>query len=115
VKSSGLFMPAMAVALSKSEVFDVKTPEQFATAAKYFYSGAYLMPTFGLHWYLGIKEGDAMGVSLYLNTVVFIKDGPKLGTPQRSAAETFKGYIGSISAEDPTGGAEEELDDEIAL
>jgi hypothetical protein len=112
VKAKSNFQPAMAVALSKTEVYDVKTVEQFATAAKYFYSGAILLPTFGLHWYSGIKPGDPMGVGLYLNTVVFIAHGTKLGGGgQRSAAETFKGYVGAISEEDPTGGVAEELSD----
>lgn len=106
VKTRSKFQPAMAVAENKT-VYDVKTVEQFATAGKYFYSGAILLPTFGLHWYPGKKAEDPMGVGLYLNTVVFIAHGTKLGgAGQRSAAETFKGYIGAISEEDPTGGAE---------
>jgi hypothetical protein len=84
-------------------------------AAKFFYSGAHLVPSFGLHWYKG-DEGKPDGVSLYLNAVLFAKHGTRLGGRSANAAETFKGYIGSISSEDPTGGAAaNELEDEEAF
>ena len=62
------------------------------------------------------NKGDkAPGVSLYFNGVLFWADGPKLGGSRPSAAEMFKGVVGSISSEDPTGGAHDSLDDELVL
>lgn len=115
VKASSKYQPALSAIVDK-KVVDFVTDEAKAQAGKkYFYSGAYLVPSFGLHWYKG-DEGKPDGVSLYLNAVLFAKNGPRLGGRQHNAAEAFKGYIGSISEEDPTGGAAftaDELDDEI--
>lgn len=111
VKATSKYQPALA-AIEGGKVLEFSTPEAVATAKKYFYSGAYIVPSVGLHYYTG-DEGKPDGVSLYFNAALFVKHGPRLGG-SRSASETFKGYIGSISQEDPTGGAVEgELDDEI--
>jgi hypothetical protein len=114
LKASSKYQPALSAIVNK-QIVDFSTPESVATAAKYFYSGAWMVPSFGFHWYKG-DEGKPDGVSLYFNGCLFVKDGTRLDRPQRSAAETFKSYIGSISQEDPTGGATagaDELDDEI--
>lgn len=107
LKASSKYQPALA-AIENKKIIEFTTPESIAGAKKFFYSGAYLVPSLGLHWYKG-DEGKPDGVSLYLNGVLFAKHGPRLGGRTQNAAEAFKGYIGSISAEDPTGGAAEEL------
>jgi hypothetical protein len=76
-------------------------------AAKFFYSGAWFLPTFSLNYYDG-DEGKPGGVSLYLNALLFCKHGERLGGRQHNPAEAYKGYIGKISQEDPTAGAEVE-------
>lgn len=114
LKASSKYQPALA-AVENKKIITFETDESKAAAKKFFYSGAYLVPSFGLHWYKG-DEGKPDGVSLYLQGVLFAKHGPRLGGRQQNAAETFKGYMGSISNEDPTGGAsQDELDDEIPL
>lgn len=112
VKGSSKYQPALSAIVDKKLV-EFDTPESIVAAKKYFYSGAYMVPSFGLHWYKG-DEGKPDGVSLYFNAVMFAKNGPRLGGRQANAADTFKGYIGSISEEDPTAGAgNDEMDDEI--
>lgn len=111
VKATSKYQPALA-AIEGGKVLEFTTPEAIATSKKYFYSGAYIVPSVGLHYYTG-DEGKPDGVSLYFNAALFVKHGPRIAG-QRSASETFKGYIGTISQEDPTGGATEgELEDEI--
>jgi hypothetical protein len=103
LKASSKFQPALA-AIENKNVLEFTTPEGIASSKKFFYSGAYLVPSFGLHWYKG-DANKPNGVSLYLNAAMFVKHGPRLVIAQKSAAEAFKGYIGSISEEDPTAGA----------
>lgn len=78
-------------------------------AKQKFYNGCFVVPQVNFVPYTG-DEDD--GVNAYLDQVLWIKDGPKIGGV--SAAEAFKGYVGSVSAEDPTGGGEGNgVDDEI--
>lgn len=102
LKASSKYQPALA-AIENKQILDLVTDEAKAQAKKYFYSGAYLVPSFGLHWYKG-DEGKPDGVSLYLNAVLFAKHGPRLAGRAQNAAETFKGYIGQMTDENPTAG-----------
>lgn len=116
VKGTSKYQPALAAIVNK-QIVEFTTEESKATAKQYFYSGAYLVPSFGLHYYKG-DEGKPDGVSLYLNAVLFAKHGARLGGRNSNPSETFKSYIGSISDEDPTGGEtttfdRDEMDDEI--
>jgi hypothetical protein len=72
-----------------------------------FYNGCYVVASLNFVPYEG---DDDDGVTAYLDAVLWVKDGPKIGGV--SAAEAFKGYIGTVSGEDPTGG-QSTLDDEI--
>lgn len=112
LKAASKYQPALA-ALDAGKLLEFSTPEAIAIAKKYFYPGAHLVPSVGLHYYKG-DEGKPDGVSLYLNAVMFVKHGPRIGGRSVNAAETFKGYIGSVKDVDPTGGVtHDELDDEI--
>lgn len=113
LKASSKYQPALS-AIEGGKIVDFVTDEAKAVAGKkYFYSGAWIVPGFGLHWYKG-DEGKPDGVSLYFNAALYAKAGPKLAGRTHNAAEAFKGYIGSISQEDPTAGAaSDDLDDEV--
>ncbi len=78
-------------------------------AAGKFYPGVQVLAQFNFVPYEGIDEKPD-GVTAYLNMVFTTNKGVRMRSGQ-SAAEVFKGYVGSVSAEDPTGGAQE--DDEI--
>lgn len=113
VKGSSKYRPLLDV-IEGGKVVSLTTDEAVkASAGKYFYSGAWFLPTFGLHAYDG-DEGKSGGVSMYLNALLFCAHGERLGGRSHNPAEAYKGYLGKISDEDPTGGAaSEELDDEI--
>lgn len=111
VKASSKYQPNLAALVDK-KLQEFTTPEGIAANAKFFYSGAWMVPCFGLHYYKG-DEGKPDGVSLYLNAVLFHKNDTRLGGARKSAAETFKSFVGTISDEDTTAGASaEELADE---
>lgn len=115
VKASSKYRPLLD-AIEKSApngILSFSTDEIIkAQGSKYFYSGAYFLPTFGLNFYAA-KGRDPGGVSLYLNAMLFTKHGERLGGRKHNPAEAYKGYLGKISQEDPTAGAADVLDDEI--
>lgn len=74
-----------------------------------FYGGCYVVPSVWIVPYKSGKEGgigEFSGVKAYISAVLWAGDGERIGGG--SAAETFCGYAGSVSAEDPTGGASED-------
>lgn len=84
-----------------------------ALAKQKFYNGCYVLAAVTFVPYTG-DEDD--GVNAYLDIVMWDKDGPKIATKGASASEAFKGYLGTVSSEDPTGGAESsQLEDEISF
>lgn len=72
-------------------------------AGSKFYSGVLVLAQFNFVAYPGVGHNPD-GVTAYLNMVMSTNRGAKLGSTGPSAAEAFKGYIGTVSAEDPTGG-----------
>ena len=113
VKASSKYQPALSAIVDKKIVDFITDEAKASQARKYFYSGAYYVPAVGLNWYKG-DEGKPDGVSLYLNALLYAGAGERLGGRTQNAAETFKGYLGSIKDEDPTGGETAGgLDDEI--
>lgn len=113
IKASSKYPVALDVIDNKT-LISLSTPEAIkATGPKYFYSGAYFLPTFSLNFYKGDEKNNG-GVSLYLDAVLFTKHGDRIGGRTHNAAEAYKGYLGKISQEDPTEGMPaENMDDEI--
>lgn len=73
-----------------------------------FYNGCYVVPKINLTAYEGQEDdgrGNPDGVNAYLDAVLFVQDGPKIGGT--NAAEIFKSYAGQVTDADPTGGASE--------
>lgn len=116
VKASSKYQPALDVIdkAAPGGVVTLTTPEAIkAIGTKHFYSGAFFLPTFALNPYKGDEKNNG-GVSLYLNALLFVKHGERIGGRVHNAAEAYKGYLGKISQEDPTEGmASEDMDDEI--
>ena len=78
---------------------------QVAIEGKKFYNGCYVVPSVNFVAYDGQQEdgiGNPDGVTAYLEAVLFVKDGPRIGGG--SSAETFKAYAGSVTDFDPTNG-----------
>lgn len=102
VKSSSKYQPNLSALVNK-KLEEFNTEEAVAANAKYFYSGAWMVPCFGVNVYNG-DERNPPGASLYLNAVLFHKNDTRIGGQRKSAAETFKNFVGTISEEDPTEG-----------
>lgn len=73
-----------------------------------FYTGVEVLAQLNFVYYDGVGETGKPGVTAYLNKVVSLKRGERL-TGGSSAADTFKGYVGLSSSEDPTAGLDEEI------
>jgi len=74
-----------------------------------FYNGCIVLPQFTFVAYDAIDADSKPGVNAYLDKVMWVKDGQRVGG--QSSAEAFKHYQGSTTDEDPTAGAK--YDDEI--
>jgi hypothetical protein len=110
IKASSKYAPALS-GIEGGKIIEYTNPEARATLDKLFYSGAFMIPHVALHSYKA-RDDKPGGVGLYLNAVCFIKHGPRLGGQRVNAAEVFKGYAGTVSAEDP-GSNDSGFDDEI--
>lgn len=101
--------PVQLAIIEGGKIIDL-SPEAVASHKSKFYAGVQCLAEVTFVAYEGVDAGDPDGVTAYLNTFVSLNKGDKL-LGGRSAAETFKGYAGTKTDEDPTGGAG--LDDEI--
>lgn len=108
VSSRSKFQPRLAVFQGGKAPLELGNEQLLAAHRSKFYAGALVLVQFNFVAYDGVGTGQP-GVTAYLDQVMWVKDGERLGGG--SAAEAFKHYQGSVSPEDPTGGAE--LDDEI--
>ena len=95
------FPPKLA-GMENGRLVDYDTDEKIAASSRKFYFGAEVLAL--LNFFTTDIKGEKR-VSVYVNAVMVTGKGTKLGGGA-SAAETFSGYRGAISAEDPT-------DDEI--
>jgi hypothetical protein len=82
-----------------------------ALAAPKFYWGCKVVIEVQFNAYEGVGQLPD-GVNAYLNQVLWISDGDRLGGT--SMAQTFQGFVGQVKQEDPTAGSTDTgLDDEI--
>ncbi len=116
VKGSSKYRPALDAIENKKVISFTDDAAVAMAEKKYFYSGAWFVPTFGLNLYPA-KGNDNGGVSLYFNGLLFVKGDSKLGGRTHNPAEAYKGYLGNMSDEDPTGGAQvgELAEDDLAF
>ncbi len=94
-------------ALEGGKVVEYEGDARKLHASKFFF-GAECLVQLNLVAYEGIGSNPD-GVTAYLNMIFVTGKGKKLGGGT-TAAEAFKGYVGTVSNEDPTGG---DLDDNI--
>lgn len=83
-----------------------KIPTSFgaadATEAKQkFYNGCWVVPKVNFVAYTG--DDGKLGITAYLDALLWIKDGERIGGTV-DPKEAFKGYVGTVSDIDPTGG-----------
>lgn len=86
--------------LENGKIVDYDNEAIRAANAKKFYSGVLSLASFTFVPFAGELQD---GLTCYLNSVLSLNKGPKIGSSAPSAAETFKGYIGSAVAENPMG------------
>lgn len=100
LKSSSKYQPRLSV-IENGKIIDLEGPAVLAAKSK-FYFGVLALAQFNFVAYEGVGQNPD-GVTAYLNIVVSTNRGDKL-TSSAQASEVFKGYMGSVSAEDPTAG-----------
>jgi len=104
------YEPRLAVIEPGRGVVDLEGPARDANKGK-FYAGVEVLAQFNFVAYDGVGANPD-GVTAYLNMILSTGKGKKIAGGA-SAAEVFKGYAGHATTEDPTGGAQELVDDEI--
>lgn len=110
VTARSKFQPRLAGVVN-GKIVDFEDDASKTRAKPTFYFGADSFAQFNLVAYDKIQADARDGVTAYLNMVLSLNQGTRLSKTQ-SAAETFKGYLGAYSNEDPIGD-ESGLDDDI--
>lgn len=100
------YQPKMAVIVN-GKVVDLDSDEIKAKYKGHFYAGVEVLAEMN---FVAQEVDGKKYVSIYLNTVLSTNKGTKLASG-RSAADTFSGYVGHHSADNPMSGAD--ADDEI--
>lgn len=100
VARSGVDYPPRLSLLENGKFIDLDGPARAAAKPK-FYPGVKVLCEVILAPYEGVGTNPD-GVCAYLNAVVSLNEGERLAGGARSAAETFKGYVGHTTTEDPT-------------
>jgi hypothetical protein len=109
-KKGQLLPPPRLVVLQNNQYVRYSEEHERGLARKFFYSGVLAIGTFGFSPYAGMGGG----VAVYLNEILSLNAGEKINTGvddevKYGSADQFKGYVGRVSSEDPTAGAEEEV------
>ena len=96
-------------AIENGKVVEFNTPESRAANAGKFASGAYVVAQFGLNIYPAKGETPG-GCSLWPRAICHVKPGPKTtGGGGVNQAEVFRAYAGTVKADNPYAGADDEI------
>lgn len=99
--------------IDKGKIIDVEGEVAKAASKTKFFPGVEVLAQINLVAYDGVGANGKPGVTAYLNMVISTGKGKRISGGQ-TASEAFKGYAGSVSAEDPTApGSDAMMDDEI--
>ena len=107
-KASSDFPVALGVRTPQGDI-DI-TEDNKALHKEAFYTGCKGLIGVSYKAYDAINSEAKPGVKAYLDMAFSLNTGTRIKTGGRSAAEAFKGVVGGISHEDPTGN---DMDDEI--
>lgn len=94
------FEPRLAY-LEKGKIIDCEGDVAKTAAKGKFYPGVEVLAQLNLVPYDGVGAQGKPGVTAYLNMVLSTGKGARISGGQ-TASEAFKGYVGTISGEDPT-------------
>ena len=87
--------------IHNGKIIDLETEIAKHEAKGKFYPGVEVLAQLNFVPYDAVGQNTKGGVTVYLNMVCSTGKGKRLGGGS-TASETFKGYVGSVSAEDPT-------------
>ena len=96
------YAPVMA-GIVNNQLVDI-AKDNSALIQKIFFPGAEVYAELKVNGYDAVGSNKA-GVQIFLNQLGATGKGTRLKGGERSAAETFKGVMGKMSAEDPTAGS----------
>lgn len=102
--------PPRLVVLQNGKYVRYSDEHERPLAKKFFYSGVLAIGTFNFVPYAGMGGG----VSAYLNEILSLNAGDPIATGADDEAkygspDKFSGYVGKVSAEDPTVGMDDEI------
>lgn len=109
IGSRSKFEPNLSVLLPNKQIVKLTTAELKSQYRDKFYFGANVIVEFNFVWYKEIKEGDKPGVTAYIQKVMAVEGGERIGGG-RSEEDAFSGYLGHVSSASPLG---ETSDDDI--
>lgn len=87
-----------------SRIVELTDPAAIKAASKHIYSGAKALGILSFVPYDAVGQNGVPGVKAYLEQYLSTGKGEKLGGGRKSLAESFSGYVGLATDEDPTGG-----------
>ena len=91
--------------MAGGRIIDLDTPELLEMHKSKFYDGVQVAINVNVTAY---ESGDNDGVTLYINSVLSLNKGDRM-SGGRPAAETFKSYVGQMSAVNPLGTEADEM------
>jgi|SRR5882672_882077 len=92
--------------LENGKIVDLESAAMIALHKDKFYQGVEVLAQFNFSAYDASAEDSKDGITTYLNMVLSLNKGTRR-SGGRSSSEVFKGYVGTISAEDPTSGMDD--------
>jgi Protein of unknown function (DUF2815) len=107
MKANSKYPPGLAT-VEGGKIVDHETDVARVAAKGKFYGGVETLIQVNFVAYE--SDDDKKGVSAYLNTILSTGKGAKIGGARPSASQSFSGYVGTYSAENPMTD-----DDEIAF
>lgn len=103
------FQPKLSVT-EGGRIVDLEDDAQKTQFKSRFYSGVEVFAQINLVWYNAVQEGSKDGITAYLNVVCSTGKGKRLGGGEGQAGSAlFGGYLGQLSAADPTAGSDDEI------
>lgn len=96
------FEPGLAK-LVNGKVIEISGPTR--AACKDFYNGCYVIPVFAFVPYDAKKADDPDGVTAYLQSLLWVKDGERIGGG--SVVSKFAAYAGTVTDQSP--GSDDEI------
>lgn len=106
INAKSKYRPKLGV-IEGGRIIDLTEDAQIAKYKEKFFFGAEVFAELNFVAYDGGSNPD--GVTAYLNQILVTGKGTKIAGGGSSPSETFKSYLGAVSASDPTAGMSDEI------